>query len=98
MNEYTKLNNIDSISAMIFNGEQHIGSASLLWSKNKQNLYCITANHCTCSENGEYNIKIKQKISNVEVDLDICGEKIVDKDNDIAIFTIQKSKYTSTIP
>jgi len=98
MNEYTKVNNIDLISAMIFDGKQHIGSASLLWSKNKENLYCITANHCTSSENTDYDVKIKQKISNVEIEFNICGEKIVDKDNDIAIFTIQKSNDTSTIP
>lgn len=31
MNEYTKVNNIDLISAMIFDGKQHIGSASLIY-------------------------------------------------------------------
>ena len=93
-------NDFDAISALIFNGDIHIGSACLLWSEDKENLYCITADHCTRHKNGtDYDVHIKYHDNGELKDYKIIGNKMCDQVNDVAIYELEQSDDAkATIP
>lgn len=93
MIKYATTDDYDKISALIFNGDNHVGSGCLLWSEDNNILYCITANHC-CSDN----TIIKSSINGDLHTLSTLSEKIYSDTDDIAIYQILVNDYTRTIP
>lgn len=93
-------NDYDAISAMIFDKDTHIGSACLLWSEDRRNLYCITADHCTYNiEDGTaYDVRIKYKENGELKEYTIKGNKMCDCCNDVAIFELEHPDNADTIP
>lgn len=98
MKRNSTISDYDAISALVFDGDNHIGSACLLWSENKQNLYCITAYHCTFNNNRNVDIHIKQNIQGELIEHKIIGDRMSDSLNDIAIYELEYSKSFDTIP
>lgn len=91
-------NDYDAISALVFDGENHIGSACLLWSESKQNLYCITADHCTFKNALDFDVHIKQFKEGELKEYKVKGNKMSDPVNDIAIYELDYPDNAETIP
>lgn len=92
-------NDYDVISAMIFDKDTHIGSACLLWSEDKNHLYCITAYHCTHDEDGiAYDIRVKYHKNGKIEEYTIIGDRMDDTTNDIAIYELEHPDNADTIP
>lgn len=91
-------NDYNAISALVFDQENHIGSACLLWSEDKEHLYCITADHCTHKDGIEYDIHIKYHYNGELKEFKIKKDKLSDSTNDVAIFELEYKEYVDIIP
>ncbi len=100
MINYATRNDYDKISALIFDGNNHVGSGCFLWSRDNSELYCITAYHCTYNteEKTDYNVRIQYYVNNQLVEPSIVGDRVFEAKDDIAIYRIKVDQYTKQIP